>query len=71
MSKFSDLGGFHVVPAAVRALLRHLDFIEQIGVTVEHLEQLDQGQGGLVLPFSYRKNALTPSPARRRLRLPL
>jgi hypothetical protein len=28
---------------ATYALLGHLDLIEQIGVTIQHFEQLDQG----------------------------
>jgi hypothetical protein len=35
---------------SAKALLRHLDLIEQIGVTVQHFEQLDQGQMRLNLP---------------------
>jgi hypothetical protein len=43
VSGFSELGGLRRVPAA-HAMLRHTDLIEQIGVTVQHFEQLDQGQ---------------------------
>jgi hypothetical protein len=35
--------------AAVYALLRHLDFLEQFGMPIQHLEQLDRGQGRLGL----------------------
>jgi len=38
------LGGFRQAPVATHAMLRHLDLIEQIGVTIQHFEQLDQGQ---------------------------
>jgi hypothetical protein len=37
-----DMGCRHHAPTAGQTLLRHLDLVEQIGMTIQHFEQLDQ-----------------------------
>ena len=46
---FRTWNGIAVLPLSSMPRLRHLDLIEQVGMAIQHLEQLDQSQGRLGL----------------------
>ena len=51
--------------SAAQAPLRHLDLIQQIGVAIQHFEQLDQGQGRLGLAVLVAEEGMVAAVAER------